>query len=313
MVGSASRNGKPSIRVRAPGKINLFLRIGLPFDDGYHDLATAYQAVSLFEEVTAEHASDFSLTVGGTVDCSRVPTDGSNLAIRAARLLAAHTGYTGGARLRIDKNVPVAGGMGGGSADAAATLVACDHLWETNVGRDELVKLGAQLGADVPFAILGGTAVGTGRGDQLVPVLATGTFEWVIVLAPFGLSTPDVYAELDRHRARHALDIRPIPTAPQVDTELMQAIRVGDPVRLAESMENDLQAPALHLASELVDVIELGERSGALAGMVSGSGPTIVFLCADTDAAIGLQVALSAAGHHVVRAHGPVPGARVVD
>jgi len=299
--------------VRAPGKINLFLRVGLPFDDGYHDLATAFQAVSLFEEVTAEHADDFSLTVSGTVDCSGVPTDGSNLAIRAARLLAAYTGYTGGARLAIDKHVPVAGGMGGGSADAAATLVACDHLWETNVGREELLRLGSQLGADVPFAIVGGTAVGTGRGDELVPVLATGSFEWVIVVAPFGLSTPEVYAELDRHRERHAPDIRPIPSAPQVDAELMQAIRAGDPVMLAESMENDLQAAALHLAPELIEVIELGERSGALAGMVSGSGPTVVFLCADQDAAIGLQVGLSAAGNHAVRAHGPVPGARVIE
>ncbi|MBO9577282.1 MAG: 4-(cytidine 5'-diphospho)-2-C-methyl-D-erythritol kinase [Microbacteriaceae bacterium] len=309
----ASPAQRRRVRVRAPGKINVFLRVGSLLDDGYHDVATAYQAVSLYEDVRATPAADFSVTVTGSVDVHGVPTDGSNLAIRAARLLAARTGYAGGVRLEIDKHVPVAGGMGGGSADAAAALVACDALWGTGLGRDELVALGAELGADVPFALSGGTAIGVGRGDRLSPVLATGSFEWVIVVADFGLSTPDVYDELDRHRTRHKLDIAPPPVAPQVDAGVLQALRAGDPVMLADSMQNDLQPAALQLAPDLVDLLTLGESAEALAGIVSGSGPTIAFLAADQDAAIGLQVALSASGFTVVRAHGPVPGARIID
>lgn len=301
------------VRVRAPGKINVFLRVGSVVEDGYHDVATAYQAVSLYEDVEATPAEDFSVRIGGSVDTSGVPTDGANLAIRAARLLAARTGYTGGVRLQIDKHVPVAGGMGGGSADAAAALVACDALWATGLGRDELLGLAAELGSDVPFALSGGTAIGVGRGDRLSPVLATGTFEWVIAVADFGLSTPVVYEELDRHRTRHVLDIAPPPVAPQVDPGVLQALRAGDPVMLAEAMLNDLQPAALQLAPDLVDLLSLGESAGALTGIVSGSGPTVAFLGADQDSAIGLQVALSAAGVTVVRAHGPVPGARVLE
>lgn len=302
-----------SVRARAPGKVNVFLRVGALQEDGYHCVATAYQAVSLYEEVRATPADDFAVSVHGSVDVSRVPVDGANLAIRAARLLAARTGYRGGVRLAIDKHVPVAGGMGGGSADAAATLVACDALWGTGLGREDLLELAAELGADVPFALTGGTAVGTGRGDELSPALATGQFEWVLVVADYGLSTPDVYAELDRHRARHILDIFPAPVTPTVDAEVLQALRAGDPGMLADTLSNDLQAPALHLAPDLVDVLELGERGGALAGIVSGSGPTVAFLAPDADTAIGLQVSLSASGHTVLRAHGPVSGAKVLD
>lgn len=301
------------VRVRAPGKINVFLRVGTVLDDGYHDVATAYQAVSLYEDVRATHSDGFSVHLTGSIDTTDVPTDGSNLAIRAARLLAARTGHDGGVRFDIAKHVPVAGGMGGGSADAAAALVACDALWGTGLSRDDLLSLGAELGADVPFAISGGTAIGVGHGDRLSPVLATGTFEWVIALADFGLSTPDVYEELDRHRSRHVLDIAPAPVAPQVGADVLQALRAGDPVMLAESMQNDLQPAALRLAPGLVDLLSLGESSDALAGIVSGSGPSLAFLAADQDTAIGLQVALSAAGLRVVRAHGPVPGARVIE
>ncbi len=249
--------------------------------------------------------------MSGSVAIDRVPLDGRNIAIRAARLLAARTGYGAGARLRIEKHVPVTGGMGGGSADAAATLVACDALWGTGVGREGLQPIARELGADVPFALVGGTAVGTGRGDVLSPALATGQFEWVLAVSDQGLSTPEVYGELDRHRARHRHDIAPAPAAPSVPDEVLQALRAGDPHMLAEVLGNDLQAAALHLAPGLVDVLELGEGNGALGGVVSGSGPTVAFLCVDAKAAIGLQVALSAAGLVAVRAHGPVPGARI--
>jgi len=268
--------------------------------------------VSLYEDVRAYPADDFSVEVNGTVELSRVPTDGSNIAIKAARLLARRTGYRGGVRLQIDKHVPVTGGMGGGSADAAATLLACDALWGTGLPREDMLDLAAQLGADVPFAFTGGTAIGTGRGDQLSPALAKGTFQWVLALADFGLSTPAVYSELDSHRERHSQDIFPAQSAPSVDANVLQALRAGDPDMLAECLYNDLQAPALHLEPSLADVLELGEQNGALAGIVSGSGPTVAFLAADLDSALELQIALSAARLTVVRATGPVHGARIV-
>jgi 4-diphosphocytidyl-2-C-methyl-D-erythritol kinase len=301
-----------TVHVRAPGKINVFLKVGSVMDDGYHDVAIAYQAVSLYEEVRVTEADDFSVDVVGTVDISRVPIDGANIAISAARLLAAKTGYTGGAHIQIEKRVPVTGGMGGGSADAAATLLACDALWGTELPRDEMLELARKLGADVPFAFTGGTAIGTGRGDELSPALAQGSFSWVLALADFGLSTPQVYSELDRHRERHAQDIFPADPRPVVDTDVLQALRAGDPHMLAAAMHNDLQAPALHLEPSLTGVLELGEQNGALAGIVSGSGPTVAFLAADTDSALELQVALSASQLNVVRATGPVHGARIV-
>ena len=301
------------VHVRAPGKINVFMRVGAVMEDGYHDVATAYQAVSLYEDVRAYHADDFSMSFGGSIDTSGVPRDDTNLAMKAARLLAKRSGYQGGVRLEIDKHVPVAGGMGGGSADAAATLVACDALWGTDLGREELLTLAARLGADVPFALVGGTAIGTGRGDRLSPALATGQFQWVLALPEGELSTPLVYSELDRHRERHAADIAPAQLTPSVDSAVLQALRAGDPAMLAEALTNDLQAPAIHLVPEIADVIELGEMNGALSGIVSGSGPTVAFLAADLDSAIDLQIALSAARVTAVRAIGPVHGARILN
>lgn len=300
------------VHVRAPGKVNVCLKVGRLLDDGYHDIATAYQAVSLYEDVRAYPADDFSVSFTGTVDTSDLAVDSTNLAIKAARLVARVAGYRAGVRLEIEKNVPIAGGMGGGSADAAATLLACDTLWGTDLGREELLSLAAQLGADVPFAFMGGTAVGTGRGDELSPALAKGQFHWVFALADFGMSTPEVYSELDRHRERHAQDIFPVNPQPSVDTPVLKALRAGDSTMLAEAMHNDLQAPALHLEPRLARVLELGEENGALAGIVSGSGPTIAFLAADVDAALELQVALSAARIRAVRATGPVHGARLL-
>jgi len=300
------------VHARAPGKINVFLKVGALLDDGYHDVATAYQAVSLSEDVRAYPADDFSVSFAGSVDATGLPVDGSNLAIRAATLLARRAGFRGGVHLEIEKHVPIAGGMGGGSADAAATLLACDALWGTDLGREELLVLAGELGADVPFAFIGGTAIGTGRGDLLSPALAKGQFQWVFALADFGMSTPEVYRELDRHRDRHAQDIFPAEVQPQVDANVLQALRAGDPHMLAEVLHNDLQAPALHLEPELAAVIELGEENGALAGMISGSGPTVAFLAADLDNALELQIALSAARLNVVRATGPVHGARII-
>lgn len=303
--------------MRAPGKLNVFFEVGDLQPDGYHDVASAYQAVSLYEDLWAEHADGVTLTVTGSVDVSAVPADDRNLAVRAARLLAQHAGYDGGVRLRVHKRVPVAGGMGGGSADAAAALVACDALWGTDVGAAQLHRLAARLGADVPFALMGGTAIGVGRGDQLSPALATGRFDWVIVTSTTGLSTPEVYRELDRLRGAGSAraDVSEIglgaAAEPTVDPGILHALRAGDAHALAPGLRNDLQEAALSLQPSLRKVLRLGERSGALAGIVSGSGPTLAFLAADVESALDLQVMLSAAGHDALHVHGPVPGARL--
>jgi len=298
------------VHARAPGKLNLFFEVGSVQDDGYHDVASAYQAVSLYEEVWAEPSPEFTVSVSGTVDVSGVPADDRNLALRAARLVAKEIGHDGGVHLEIVKRVPVAGGMGGGSADAAAALVACDALWRGELGSAHLQRLGAKLGADVPFALMGGTAIGTGRGDRLSPALAQGRFDWVIVPFEGGLSTPEVYRHLDALREGH--DIAPPLRGPSVDPAVLHALRAGDPVALAQCVRNDLQAAALSLQPELRETLELGESAGALAGMVSGSGPTIAFLTLGAEAALDLQVSLTAAGLNALHVHGPVPGARVV-
>jgi 4-diphosphocytidyl-2-C-methyl-D-erythritol kinase len=300
-----------AVHVRAPGKVNLFMRVGAVQSDGYHDVATAYQAVSLYEDVRAWPDDEFSVVFGGSIDTSALTTDASNLAIRAAKLLARTAGVPGGVHLEIDKHVPIAGGMGGGSADAAATLVACDAMWGTALSKEELHALAAKLGADVPFALSGGTAIGTGRGDRLSPALATGSFHWVLAVAEFGLSTPGVYRELDRRRDEEPGFDR-IESSPTVDTAVLQALRAGDPHLLADALHNDLQAAALGLAPGLGGILELGESHGALAGLVSGSGPTVAFLAEDADAALELQIALSAARLNAVHVHGPVHGARIM-
>jgi 4-diphosphocytidyl-2-C-methyl-D-erythritol kinase len=297
------------VHVRAPGKLNLFFEVGGVQEDGYHDVASAYQAVSLFEDVWATPSEEFTIAISGTVDVADVPADDRNLAVRAARLLAQRIGYTGGVHLDVVKHVPVAGGMGGGSADAAAALVACDALWGADLGVAELHKLASRLGADVPFALMGGTAIGTGRGDQLSPALAKGRFDWVVVPSDAGLSTPEVYAHLDELRA--GPDIRGGAGVPEVEPGVLQALRAGDPVALAEHTRNDLQVAALSLRPGLREALELGESSGALAGLVSGSGPTLAFLTADPESALELQVTLSAAGLEALHVHGPVAGARI--
>lgn len=301
-----------AVHVRAPGKINVFLEVGDVQDDGYHEVATAYQAVSLYEELWATPSDEVTLEVTGAVPIGDVPVDDRNLAVRAVRLLQSATGVTDGVHLSIRKAVPVAGGMGGGSADAAAALVACDALWGTGLSTGELLRLAARLGADVPFAVQGGTAIGTGRGDELSPALARGRFDWVLVPHDEGMSTPVVYRALDEHRERHAVDIGPVPRRPAVDTDVLHALRQGDAGMLAASLRNDLQAAALHLRPDLAEVLEQGERAGALAGIVSGSGPTLAFLAGDEASAIDVQVALSASGLRALHVHGPVSGARVV-
>jgi 4-diphosphocytidyl-2-C-methyl-D-erythritol kinase len=301
--------------VRAPAKINLALRVGALDDDGYHDVVSVYQAVSLFEEVSAtpgEPGAGLTVAVRGT-GADGVPTDGTNLAVRAAHALAQRAGVVPQAHLAIRKTAPVAGGMAGGSADAAAALVACDLLWGTGLGREELLELGAELGSDVPFALLGGTALGTRRGDQVTSLLARGEYHWVLALADTGLSTPAVYAECDRLRAERGEDVPDV--EPQVPAPLSQALRTGDAAGLGAALSNDLQEAACSLRPGLQRVLDLGADHGALGSVVSGSGPTVALLVADSSAALELAVALTASGvaSDVRRVTGPVPGARQVE
>ncbi|MCG5216909.1 4-(cytidine 5'-diphospho)-2-C-methyl-D-erythritol kinase [Streptosporangium sp. KLBMP 9127] len=188
------------VTVRVPAKVNVQLAVGPLRADGYHDLVNVFHAVSIYDDVTATEAAAISVEVESEV-AGLVPLDGDNLAVRAARALAVRSGRPYGARLKIRKSIPVAGGMAGGSADAAGALVACNELWGLAMSDSELMEIGAELGSDVPFALLGGTAVGTGRGERLTPVEVSGRFHWVFALADGGLSTPAVYAECDRLRA----------------------------------------------------------------------------------------------------------------
>jgi 4-diphosphocytidyl-2-C-methyl-D-erythritol kinase len=305
--GGASRG---QVTVRAPAKLNLQLSVGSPGPDGYHELATVFQAVGLYDELTATAAAAGG--VGVTVEGAQadlVPVDETNLAVRAARLLAARTGVAPDVQLHLRKQIPVAGGMAGGSADGAAALVACDLLWRTGLAREDLHDLAAELGADVPFALMGGTAVGTGRGDILTPALARGELHWVLALSDQRLSTPEVYAECDRLRGGKAI------IEPRVSDRMMQGLRSGDPAVVGAELANDLQPAALSLCPDLAATLAVGDDYGALGSVVSGSGPTVAFLVSDTERALDLAVALAASGtcDAVQRVSGPVHGVRSVD
>jgi 4-diphosphocytidyl-2-C-methyl-D-erythritol kinase len=303
---AAPTPGRP-VTVRAPAKVNLELTVGPPRADGYHDVATVFHAVGLYDDVTVERGQDWEVSVTGPY-ADLVPCDESNLALRAARLVAERAGVDEPVRILIDKEIPVAGGMAGGSADAAAALLACDALWGLGLSRLELEQLAAELGSDVPFALSGGTAIGSGRGEQLVPVLARGHYEWVLALSDGGLSTPSVYAECDRLRAnRHVGE-------PQPSEGLMAALRSGDARLLGGALTNDLQEAAFSLRPELRGLLEVGLDFGALGGIVSGSGPTVAFLTGGVESALDLSVALAACGAvpEVKRAGSPAHGAHLV-
>ena len=294
--------------VRAPSKVNLHLAVGDLRDDGYHELNTVFQALSLSDTVSVVPAETLSVTVRGE-DARVVPTDSSNLVWQAAEMLAAESGRRPDVEIAIDKGIPVAGGMAGGSADAAATLVGLNALWQLDLSREELDGFAAKLGSDVPFSLHGGTAVGTGRGERLLPVLSRSTFHWVLALAKGGLSTPTVFRELDRLRA----DGNPPRLGGPED--LMHALTTGDAATLAPLLGNDLQSAALSLNPGLRRTLRAGVAAGALAGIVSGSGPTWGFRCAEADAAVRVSAELAGAGvcRTVRVASGPVPGARIIN
>ncbi|MBB3666524.1 4-(cytidine 5'-diphospho)-2-C-methyl-D-erythritol kinase [Garicola koreensis] len=333
----------------APGKVNLSLRVGPLRDDGYHDVATLYFAVSLYEEVTAAPRDDGAITVSlshrsaftsvdhkdpqsGRTLTAEVPLDSNNIAYRAAELLrqtlqqrqasvlsfpanssevssSEAPGPSGGVDLTITKNVPIAGGMGGGSADAAAALLACSALWEAGLTKDQLAELGANLGADVPFSILGGAAVGQGAGEELSPLLTRGELHLVLVPASVGLSTPQVYQTLDTLRAEASITAE----VPELDADLVRAVCTSDTAQIAALMGNELQAAAVHLTPDLEDMMDAGMAEGALQGIVSGSGPTVMFLVHDAAAAVQLATRLEeSTGVWAIPVTGPASGARLL-
>ncbi|MEZ5131323.1 MAG: 4-(cytidine 5'-diphospho)-2-C-methyl-D-erythritol kinase [Mycobacterium sp.] len=296
-----------SVTVRVPGKVNLYLGVGDRRADGYHELTTVFHAVSLSDDVTLRTADVISLKVIGE-GAEEIPVDGRNLAWRAAELMAEHVGRAPDVEIVIEKSIPAAGGMAGGSADAAAVLVGINELWELGVPRRDLHTLAAELGSDVPFALHGGTALGTGRGEELTTVLARATFHWVLAFGAAGLSTPAVYAEIDRLRDNGNPPRLSDPEA------LLAALSSGDPHALAPLLGNDLQPAALSLMPGLRRTLRAGVEAGALAGIVSGSGPTCAFLCASAEAAIDVGSELAGAGvcRTVRVASGPVHGARVL-
>jgi 4-diphosphocytidyl-2-C-methyl-D-erythritol kinase len=297
--------------VRVPAKINLQLAVGPLGADGFHEVTTVFQAISLFDDVTLKHApenSGISLTLSGATS-NGVPVTDDNLAVRAAKLMAEKYDLSTDLAIHLKKEIPVAGGMAGGSADAAGVIFAMDALFDVGLSRDEMEAIAGELGSDVPFGISGGISIGRGRGDQLTPALSRGSYHWVLALSSQGLSTPAVYQECDR--LREGLDI----ASPQVSDSMMQALRAGDPVALGAALSNDLQAAACSLRPALRLVLDVGRDYGALGSIVSGSGPTVAFLVEDEEKSMDLTVALSSSGvvARVVQASGPVHGARVIE
>ncbi|MFJ9609214.1 4-(cytidine 5'-diphospho)-2-C-methyl-D-erythritol kinase [Kitasatospora sp. NPDC101176] len=303
------------ITVRVPAKVNVQLGVGGLRTDGFHELANVFFAVALGDEVTATPGDGVTLTCSGP-DAHAVPLDDSNLVARAARLLAAHHGIADpGVHLHIAKAIPVAGGMAGGSADGAAALVACDALWQLDTPLDTLLELAAELGSDVPFALLGGVALGRGRGEILQPLTVDGTFHWVFAVADGGLSTPAVFRECDRLReeAGTGSSDTDVPV-PEADPALLAALAGGDAAALAAALANDLQPAAVSLRPGLADTLKAGTEAGAIGALVSGSGPTCAFLVKDADAAAAVAEALRASGtcRTAHATYGPVPGAAPV-
>ncbi len=299
------------VTARVPAKVNLQLSVGPLGADGFHEVTTVFQAISLFDDVTvatAEKGEGIKLSITGQTS-GGVPADNTNLAVKAAQLMIKNYDLPEDLVIKLKKEIPVAGGMAGGSADAAGVIVGLDSLFELGLSRDVMESVGSKIGSDVPFSICGGVAIGTGRGDQITPALAKGSYNWVLALSGQGLATPSVYQECDR--LREGLSIAP----PVVSEPLMQALRAGDAKALGKALTNELQPAACSLRPALRLVLDVGVDYGALGGIVSGSGPTVAFLVSDDEHAMDLTVALSSSGvvSSVVRASGPTNGARIIE
>jgi 4-diphosphocytidyl-2-C-methyl-D-erythritol kinase len=283
------------VSVRVPAKINLQLAVGALGADGFHEIGTVFHALELTDLLTAAPAESLSLRMTGP-ESAGLPADRGNLAWRAAQLLAEQAGVPARVELTIDKRIPVAAGLAGGSADAAAALLACDRLWDLRLSAGELAALAAQLGSDVAFGLLGGSALGAGRGERLRPIQGGAQFSWVLAVASGGLSTPAVYAELDRQRGPDRARAASDPSAAVTASGVLEAVVSGDPELLAGRLANDLQPAAIALAPHLAGTLAAGRDCGALAGLVSGSGPTCAFLARDQAHARALAQALEGTG-----------------
>ena len=296
-----------TVTVRVPAKVNVYLGVGPREFSGYHQLATVFQAINIYDEVTVEPADELSIVAAGPF-ASDIPCDDSNLAWQAAKLVAAACGVEPNVQIRITKSIPVAAGMAGGSADAAATLLACDSLWTGRLNRDQLDAMAVQLGSDVPFMLHGGCALGTNHGEVLAPIMTRAVFHWVFATFKDGLATPAVYDRTDNLRGPE------FDKQPSVPDEVLTAITQGDSKALGKLLKNDLQLAAVTMKPVLGSALEFGLDNGALGAIVSGSGPTCAFLVKDEKSAINLAVALSSSGlvDSAIRAHGPVHGARIV-
>ena len=299
-----------SVTASAPGKTNLFFAVGPLLEDGFHDVASVYLALDLREDVTVSPAETWSVTVSGNISAEQiasVPTGEGNLVVQAAKHVAKLANVSGQpTAFAIDKHVPVAGGMGGGSADAAAALLAVNALWCTGV-ESKLIE-SVELGADVPFALAGGIAIGLGRGEVLTQIDSVPEINLVLVTSDEGLSTPAVYKRLDELRAARGVDPTFAPEA-VVPEELIRALQSGDQTAIAALLRNDLQEAALDLRPDLKKTIDAGIAAGALTGFVSGSGPTIAFLVVDADTAESLAQKLHIQGYRALAAAGPAVGA----
>lgn len=295
-----------TVEVQVPAKVNLQLSVGPREADGYHEVVTVFQAISLYDNLKISRSNQFGISTRGDYT-NGVPLDSSNLVYKAVQLMSEKYDIDANLEIEIEKNIPVAGGMAGGSADAAAALLGVDQLFGIGLSKDQLSEVARSLGSDVPFMLHGGTAVGRGHGDEITPALSRGNYHWVIAVSSSGLSTPAVYGECDRLRT--GLDIK----APTLNDELLQALLSGDSTRVGKSLNNDLQAAACSLRPALRLILDTGQEYGALGGIVSGSGPSVAFLVADEDHSLDLAVALTSSGvvGSVARAQGPVHGAKI--
>lgn len=300
------------ITVSAPGKINIFFKVGALQENGFHEVLSVYQALDLRESVTVSASNSWQVSVSGALSAEQiaaVPTGEDNLVVRAAKSIAELAGLDDPhpVNFEIAKNVPVAGGMGGGSADAAAALLAVDELWCTGIDGDSLLNKAAELGADIPFALLGGTAIGVGKGDDLEPIDDVSQLNWVLVPMDAGLSTPRVYAKLDEIRAARGENPEMVAT-PSKPHELISALKFGDAHEVAKHLHNDLQEAAVALMPELSATMQAGIAAGALAAMVSGSGPTVAMLAESAAAAESIANNLAFEGYIAIATTGPAKG-----
>lgn len=310
-----SRLGKrESVVASSPAKVNVFFAVGAFLKNGFHEVASCYQALSLREVLSVSLEGRFSIDFAGPYEAlsnATVPTDATNLVYKAGLALKrVNTNVLPqSVAFVIHKSVPIAGGMAGGSADGAAALVALDSLFESDLG-PKLLKLAANLGSDVPFSMLGGTAIGTGRGEKLSKIETDAILHWVMTPSQVGLSTPDVYRKLDILRTEAGVDVSAL-EKPEVPSELVAALVSGDALEVSKYMHNDLEIAALALRPELADTIEAGRKAGALKSMVSGSGPTIAHLAKDRIHAEQIASRLAAAGLPSIATYTSVSGTRL--